>query len=109
MSFFSKLSKEGTRELEIVFAGGLGTQILQAAVYFDHELQNIPVYADLSYFGKPAKIADAGVKGALSRWPWYLDQYGLGQHHLNLRRKNTQGLPMGRNWWAKPSPPWPNR
>jgi leucyl aminopeptidase len=55
----------------------MGTQIMQAAVYFDHELQNIPVYADLSYFAKPAQIAQAGVKGALSHWPWQLDQYGL--------------------------------
>jgi hypothetical protein len=77
MSFFSKLTQKKTRELEIVFAGGMGTQILQAAVYFDHELQNIPVYADLSYFAKPAQIAQAGVKGALSHWPWQLDQYGL--------------------------------
>jgi hypothetical protein len=32
MSFFSKLTKKETRELEIVFAGGMGTQIMQAAV-----------------------------------------------------------------------------
>lgn len=77
MSLFSFFNQRKPAATQVVFAGGMGTQILQAAVYFDLELQGLPVYADLTYFSQPARLAQTGIKGELSHWPWQLNQYGI--------------------------------
>jgi hypothetical protein len=61
----------------VVFAGGMGTQIFQAAAYFSLKSAGHPVYADLSYFDTEAKIAETGKAGQLTHWFWQLDQFGL--------------------------------
>jgi len=63
----------------VVFAGGMGTQIIQAAAYFSMKSAGHPVYADLSYFDREAKMAEAGKAGQLTHWFWQLDQFGLPQ------------------------------
>lgn len=87
MNLFSMLRKNESPEIEVVFAGGMGTQILQASVYFDLEQQGVPVYADLGYYSRPVHIAQPGVKGDLSHWPWQLDQYGIT--HATFRTKSS--------------------
>lgn len=61
------------------FAGGMGTQILQAAVYFALKEDGDPVQADLSYFDIESRMAGVGEKGRATHWFWQLDQYGLAR------------------------------
>lgn len=61
----------------VVFAGGMGTQIIQAAVYLSLTNLGCSVYADLSYFDVESKMADPGNKGQLTHWFWQLDYFGL--------------------------------
>ncbi len=61
----------------VVFAGGMGTQIIQAAVYFSLRQAGERVRADLRYFDTEARMAQVGEKGRATHWFWQLDQYGL--------------------------------
>ncbi len=61
----------------VVFAGGMGTQIIQAAVYFSLRLAGERVRADLRYFDTEARMAQVGEKGRATHWFWQLDPYGL--------------------------------
>lgn len=81
----------------ITMDGGLGTQILQSAAYFDLAMNGKNVFADLSYFDKPFE-SHLGTKGSATHWAWYLDIYDLkvsdfktlppSREHLRLRGKN---------------------
>lgn len=64
-------------EVFVTFTGGLGAQIFSAAIYSHLKNQGRTVYADLSYFNQPAKVAIVGNKGEVSQWNWELDVYGL--------------------------------
>lgn len=61
----------------VVFAGGMGTQIIQAAAYFWLKQAGYQVSADLSYFDVEARMSQVGEKGRATHWFWQLDQYGL--------------------------------
>lgn len=63
----------------VAFAGGMGTQIIQAAVYFSLKKAGRSVYADLSYFATESRMAEVGNPGQLTHWFWQLDQFGLPQ------------------------------
>jgi hypothetical protein len=64
----------------VVFSGGMGNQILSAAVYFWLKENNNIVYADLSYFEKRSYRAKEGVTGDMSHWGWQLNHFELFQH-----------------------------
>jgi len=64
----------------ITFTGGMGAQIISAAIYFDMSAQGLPVYADLSYFDRPKKVAREGDKGMPSHWDWQLDFFGIAKN-----------------------------
>lgn len=61
----------------VTFTGGMGAQILSAAIYFDLKDRGAQVAADLSYFDRPEAVAVAGQAGACSHWGWQLDPFGL--------------------------------
>jgi hypothetical protein len=61
----------------VVFAGGLGAQIINAAVYFALKNDGHPVYADLTYFDATESIAAVGAAGEVSHWSWGLAPFGL--------------------------------
>ncbi len=77
----------------VVFAGGMGTQIIQAAVYFSMRDAGHTVYADLSYFDTQARMAETGKTGQLTHWFWQLEQFGLPRASFDqapaLNRKNA--------------------
>ncbi|MFA6121222.1 MAG: alpha-1,2-fucosyltransferase [Sideroxydans sp.] len=64
-------------EIVVTFTGGLGAQILSAAVYFDLLEQGQNICADVSYFKQAARTATVGNKGELSYWNYELGQYDL--------------------------------
>lgn len=64
-------------ETLITFTGGLGAQILSAAIYFYFKEDGRNVYADLDYFKQPGKTATPGNKGEVSHWNYELGEYGL--------------------------------
>ena len=68
----------------VVFAGGMGTQIIQAAAYFSLKQAGRSVYADLSYFDTAARVAEVGKAGELTHWFWQLDQFGLPQATFDI-------------------------
>jgi hypothetical protein len=61
----------------VTFTGGMGAQIISAAIYFSLRNQDRKVYADLSYFDRAERIASAGRSGEVSHWSWQLDSFGL--------------------------------
>lgn len=84
LKFMSQNLKQDS-EVLITFTGGLGAQILSAAIYFNLERVGRKVYADLDYFNQPGKIATAGKKGEVSHW-----NYELGDYELPLERFSTK-------------------
>lgn len=61
-----------SRPVVISFTGGMGAQIISAAIYFDLKYQGYDVYADFRYFDeKPV------TPKKYSTWDWQLDCYGL--------------------------------
>jgi hypothetical protein len=71
----------GRREkpIAITFTGGMGAQIISAAIYFFMRQQGQAVYADLSYFNQIAHLATVGKAGDVSHWGWQLDGFGLNK------------------------------
>ncbi|MBK1681982.1 alpha-1,2-fucosyltransferase [Rhodoferax fermentans] len=61
----------------ITFSGGMGAQIISAAIYFSKKRAGELVYADLSYFETPEHVATAGNPGDCSHWSWQLGPFGL--------------------------------
>ena len=63
--------------LVVSFTGGMGAQIISAAIYFAKRQAGEPVYADLSYFDIPESVATVGKAGDCSHWAWQLTPFGL--------------------------------
>lgn len=84
----------------LVFAGGLGTQIIQAASYWRLHDSGCLVGADLSYYDTDARLAKIGEVGTSSHWPWQLDHYGMNRdkfHPLDPEiRKGAYSLRDGK-------------
>ncbi|MBU0689967.1 MAG: alpha-1,2-fucosyltransferase [Gammaproteobacteria bacterium] len=83
----------------VIFAGGMGTQIIQAATYFSLKEAGQPVFADMSYFDTEARMAEVGNAGQLTHWFWQLDQFGLTQESFEkasgLNKRNANLLADG--------------
>ena len=75
-SLFSRKPK-ADRPLVVTFTGGMGAQIISAAVYFSYKDAQRPVFADLSYFDEPERVAKEGTPGDCSHWSWQLEAFGL--------------------------------
>jgi hypothetical protein len=63
----------------VTFTGGMGAQIISAAIYFSVKNEGRAVYADLSYFDRAERVATAGKAGDVSHWSWQLDAFGLSR------------------------------
>jgi hypothetical protein len=69
---------EGSEKPVVVtFTGGMGAQIISAAICLSLRTEGRAVYADFSYFATHEYIATAGHPGEISRWPWQLEPFGL--------------------------------
>jgi Glycosyl transferase family 11 len=66
-----------TKGRVVNFAGGMGAQILSAAIYFDLQDRGEAVSADLSYFDRPRKPAIEGQAGSYTHWEWQLDFFNM--------------------------------
>lgn len=83
----------------VTFTGGMGAQMISAAIYFSMKNAGLPVYADLSYFDKPESVAVSGRLGDCSHWSWQLDKFGLTPTSFNstpgLTKRNSNILHDG--------------
>jgi hypothetical protein len=61
----------------ITFTGGMGAQVISAAIYFHLRDGGQKVFADLSYFNKKSHIAIPGKEGDISHWDWQLQYFGI--------------------------------
>jgi len=75
--WMQSFSKNRDRITVVTFTGGMGAQIISAAIYFLLRSEGQTVYADLSYFDKPECVATIGKSGEVSHWPWQLEPFGL--------------------------------
>lgn len=111
--FFQRSSADKNLPTVVVFAGGMGTQILQAAVYFSMKNAGYPVYADVSYFDTEARMAEVGKAGQLTHWFWQLEQFGLSpgsfdqatglnKRNANILRDGAKMMELGLNALAQP-------
>lgn len=65
------------KPIVVTFTGGMGAQIISAAIYFYYRNEGREIYADLSYFDQPERVATEGRKGDVSHWGWQLQFFGL--------------------------------
>jgi Glycosyl transferase family 11 len=65
------------RPTVVTFTGGMGAQIISAAIFFSMRNAGRQVFADLSYFNKPEHVAVAGTPGDCSQWGWQLEPFRL--------------------------------
>jgi hypothetical protein len=101
MGWFSRKRKRVASASEahvISFTGGMGAQILSAAIYFDRMGQGLPTAADLSYFDKAPHLAQAGQPGDCSHWNWQLDALGLSVK--DFQSASAQGLSRQNAYWV---------
>jgi hypothetical protein len=96
----SDLSK--SKLLIISFTGGMGAQIISAAILFHFKSKGYSVKADLDYFKKDCHVATVGNKGEISHWDWQLDDYDLTMETIEShsaqvyhRNADTYYLPDG--------------
>lgn len=82
--------------LSVSFTGGMGAQILSAAIYFDFKSRGVPVKADFSYFDNKPRIALAGCDKEISQWGWQLQEYGLDQLSF---ASDVIGSPLGSDYF----------
>ena len=75
--WFQRLSGPKNRPTVITFSGGMGAQIISAAIYYSKRRAGEVVYADLSYFDSPEHVATVGNPGDCSHWAWQLGYFGL--------------------------------
>jgi hypothetical protein len=61
----------------VTFTGGMGAQIISAAIYWHLKESGREVRADLSYFDKSERVATVGKVGEVSHWSWQLGPFGL--------------------------------
>jgi len=80
--YLLSISIEKNRAIRITFTGGLGAQILSAAIYHHFLERGYQAVADLSYFENAHRIATPGQTGQISYWKWELDCYGIGRESL---------------------------
>lgn len=97
-SLIKKIEKK--RKVCIKFSGGLGNQILSAGAYFFYENLGYQVFADLSYFDHPYRIASPG-DGEVSRWKWELDDFGIKKSQFKLNFNAKGSVPILRDGAAK--------
>lgn len=84
---------ERNRSICITFTGGLGAQILSAAIYHHFIERGFQTVADLSYFDKAHWIASSSNIGQTSHWKWEMDSYGVSRGDLLTSIPNALSLP----------------
>lgn len=77
MRFWRKSNSKASLPVVVTFTGGMGAQVISAAIYFAMKRGGQAVYADLSYFQQPEDVAQAGQAGKCSHWAWQLGLFGL--------------------------------
>lgn len=77
MRFWNRFKTKVDQPLVVTFTGGMGAQVISAAIYFAMKKAGQVVYADLSYFDQPEDVAQAGQAGRCSHWAWQLGLFGL--------------------------------
>lgn len=75
--FAQWLSSNNNKPTVVTFTGGMGAQIISAAIYLAMKNVGQVVYADLSYFDKSESVAIVGQAGDCSHWAWQLGVFGL--------------------------------
>lgn len=87
------ICQEDEKPFVVTFSGGMGAQIISAAIYFMLEKEKATVFADLSYFDIKENVAQEGVKGQVSQWGWQLGIFGLSissfKTNKNLDNRNS--------------------
>jgi hypothetical protein len=78
------------KSVVVTFTGGMGAQIISAAIYYHLRESGQEVYADLSYFDQAEHLAEIGNKGEISHWSWQLSPFGLGLDSFQSLKKYSQ-------------------
>ena len=69
----------GEPPIAVTFTGGLGAQVISAAIYEMLQSVGLPVCADFSYFQRPAKVNKGIPSEGISNFPWQLSELGIQQ------------------------------
>ena len=111
--FARRLPADKNKPTVVTLTGGMGAQIISAAIYFSMKNAGCPVYADLSYFDKPESVAAVGNAGVLSHWSWQLEPFGLfpasfdaakglAKRSADILQDGPQKLELGLNAMMQP-------
>lgn len=77
IGMFDVFTLKGSKPVVVTFTGGMGAQVISAAIYFLLRDEGRKVYADLSYFEQASHVAVEGNAGDVSHWDWQLQSFGL--------------------------------
>jgi hypothetical protein len=89
--FFSKKKPQRT---VVTFSGGMGAQIISAAIYYYLKDTGNSVFADLSYFKNKVSLAVEGKIGEVSYWDWQLDIFGISPSSFEVSSESQDYQPQ---------------
>lgn len=103
---FRLFSRNTANPTVVTFTGGMGAQVISAAIYFSLRNKGREVYADLSYFDRTESVARVGNAGQVSHWAWQLEPFGLtlasfetasglASHQMDLIEDGPKKLELG--------------
>lgn len=99
LKLFRHASSVKNKPTVVTFTGGMGAQIISSAIYFSMRISGRPVYAEMSYFDKPERVAVVGKAGDCSHWSWQLKPFGLSPASFDtlagLNKRNADILQDG--------------
>jgi hypothetical protein len=99
IGMFQSATLNESKPVIITFTGGMGAQVISAAIYFLLRDEGRKVYADLSYFEKTSHVAVEGNAGDVSHWDWQLQSFSLFPESFerltNLRRNKYKVIKDG--------------
>jgi hypothetical protein len=77
VGIFNSFTLSENKPIVVTFTGGMGAQVISAAIYFFLKNEGRKVYAELSYFEQPSHVSIEGIPGDISHWDWQLNSFGL--------------------------------
>lgn len=99
IGMFELATLKESKPVVVTFTGGMGAQVISAAIYFLLRDEGRKVYADMTYFEKASHVAVEGNAGDVSHWDWQLQSFGLFPESFerlpNLRRSKYKVIQDG--------------
>lgn len=85
--------RDKPRPTIVTFSGGMGAQIISAAIYYYLKDKGDNVFADFSYFKNKVSLAIEGKPGEVSYWDWQLGIFEISPSSFETSNNNQACQP----------------